>query len=109
MSLPELDAPPFAEPWHAQVFALAVALNEAGHLPWTDWAERFGILRAKGAADASDYFDHWAETLTALMVERGIASLEEISALTASWARAAAATPHGVPLQLENDPERSVV
>ena len=33
--------PVFEQPWHAQVFALTVGLNEAGHFSWTDWVERF--------------------------------------------------------------------
>ncbi len=30
--------PVFAEPWHAQVFAVTVALNEAGRFAWSEWA-----------------------------------------------------------------------
>ena len=28
----------FAAPWHAEVFALAVHLNEAGHFCWAEWS-----------------------------------------------------------------------
>ena len=34
--------PRFDAPWHARVFALTVALNEAGHFAWSDWAAAFG-------------------------------------------------------------------
>ena len=33
--------PVFAEPWHAQLVALTVQLNEDGHFSWPDWAARF--------------------------------------------------------------------
>ena len=44
--------PAFESPWHAQVFALTVYLNEAGHFAWPDWAQRFGATLARhGLAD----------------------------------------------------------
>ena len=39
--------PVFAEPWHAQVFAVTVALNEAGRFDWPDWAKEFGATLAR--------------------------------------------------------------
>ena len=30
--------PVFEAPWHVQLFALTVHLNEAGHFVWGDWA-----------------------------------------------------------------------
>ena len=42
---PGLDEPVFAEPWQAQAFALAVALNERGLFSWTEWAETLGADR----------------------------------------------------------------
>ena len=45
----DAPAPVFEEPWHAQVFAITVALNEAGVFQWTDWANRFGAtLKQRG-------------------------------------------------------------
>lgn len=47
--------PAFSEPWHAQVFAITVALNEAGHFEWSSWAARFGAtLKAHGLAKELD-------------------------------------------------------
>lgn len=107
MNLSEFpDAPPFEEPWQAQLFALTVALNEAGHLPWPEWAQAFGRRRSQGVDDASDYWPHWAETLSDEVTRRGIAGAEDIVALTMAWTRAAHATPHGVAVTLENDPMR---
>ena len=104
--IPRDPGVPFEAPWQAQLFALTVALNEAGHLPWAEWAEAFGSRRAQGQEDASDYWHHWAETLAAEVARRGIAGGDEIAALAQSWRRAAEATPHGVALSLENDPLR---
>ena len=39
------DEPVFKEPWEARAFALAVALNESGHLDWSEWAQSLGAER----------------------------------------------------------------
>lgn len=93
--------PSFAAPWQAQAFALAVALNEAGRLDWGEWTRAFGAARA----GEGDYFADWLATLERLLAARGIATPEEVQALAAAWERAAAATPHGQPISLDNDPE----
>lgn len=92
---------PFDQPWQAQVFALTVALNEAGWLDWPDWAAAFGAARA----GEGDYFTDWLDTLQRLLAERGVADAATIAALTAGWQRAARATPHGSPIELANDPQ----
>ena len=45
--------PVFREPWEAQAFALAVALNERGLFTWSEWAAALGeeIKRAQAAGD----------------------------------------------------------
>ena len=43
----------FAEPWQAQVFALAVKLSEAGHFTWREWAETLAA-ELKAAADRGE-------------------------------------------------------
>ncbi len=98
MNLPEQ---PFAAPWQAQAFALAVALNEAGWLDWSDWSRAFGEARA----GEGDYFADWLATLERILAERGVAPPEELRQLAAAWGRAAEATPHGQPITLDNDPE----
>lgn len=98
------DAPPFGAPWQAQLFALTVALNEAGHVAWPDWAAALGAELDGGAVDGSDYFEHWLAALERLLAARGHAAPEELGALAAAWRRAARATPHGAPIRLENDP-----
>ena len=41
--------PVFEDPWHAQLFALTVHLNETGCFDWPDWAKRFGATLAAAA------------------------------------------------------------
>ena len=45
----------FDEPWQAQLFALTVALNEAGHFGWPEWTQAFGAtLRRRGTERPQD-------------------------------------------------------
>lgn len=97
--------PVFAEPWHAQVFAVTVALNEAGRLGWPDWATRFsatlkrhGLHRELNGGD--DYFFAWLETLEALLAEQGAAASDDVSQLRDRWEEAYLTTPHGQPVRL---------
>ncbi|GHD98088.1 hypothetical protein U879_11840 [Defluviimonas sp. 20V17] len=97
MNTPTPEAP-FTEPWQAQVFAMTIALNEAGHFTWTDWTAEFGPRVQK--AEAAEYWRIWSEALVALLERRGIAGAGEVAALTARWQAAARATPHGTPIVL---------
>jgi nitrile hydratase accessory protein len=98
--------PVFAEPWHAQVFALAVHLNESGLFTWPVWAERFsqtlsahGIDRELDGGD--DYFTAWLATLESLLAERDIAAPSEVSRLRSAWEAAYLNTPHGAQVHLK--------
>ncbi|WP_420584357.1 nitrile hydratase accessory protein [Ruegeria sp.] len=97
--------PAFAEPWHAQVFAVTVALNEAGRFDWPDWAARFsetlkrhGLSRDLDGGD--DYFHAWLETLEQLLTDQGTAGAAEITNLRNAWEEAYLTTPHGQPVRL---------
>jgi nitrile hydratase accessory protein len=97
--------PAFSEPWHAQVFALTVHLNETGHFDWPDWAARFSAALAahgltKEIDGGDDYFNAWLETLEALLAEQGQASPEQVAQTKAAWEAAYLSTPHGDPVQL---------
>lgn len=89
---------PFDAPWQAQLFALTVAMNEAGRFSWSDWAEVFGP-RVKDAAP-EHYWVIWSEALVALLEQKGIASARDVLDLTARWQAAARATPPGRPIAL---------
>ena len=98
--------PVFEAPWHAQVFALTVHLNEAGHFAWGDWAERFGAtLKQHGLTrelnGGEDYFAAWLETLEGFLAEIGLAEPARVDALRAQWEAAYLRTPHGAPVRLK--------
>lgn len=97
--------PAFLEPWHAQVFALTVHLNEAGCFTWAQWVERFSAtLRRHGLArdldGGADYFAAWLETLEAILAEAGNASSREVELTRRDWEDAYLSTPHGEPVHL---------
>lgn len=97
--------PVFEHPWHAQVFALTVHLNETGLFAWPDWAERFGATLARHGVDrelngGEDYFAAWLETLENLLVEQGAAEPARVEILREAWEQAYLSTPHGSPVRL---------
>lgn len=111
--MPDIPEPAFAEPWHAQLFALTVHLNESGRFAWPDSAERFGAtLAAHGLArdldGGNDYFMAWLETLEKLLAEQGSALPEEAGSVRAAWERAYLSTPHGEPVRLSESDEQAI-
>lgn len=101
------DAVRFDDPWHAQVFALTVALSEAGHFSWAEWTQAFGAsLKGQAAAGAldggDDYFTAWLETLERLLAGRDLVGSAEAAAMRDAWERAYLATPHGQSVRLSD-------
>lgn len=97
--------PVFTEPWHAQVFALTVHLNEAGHFNWSDWAIRFGAtLKRHGVHKeldgGDDYFMAWLETLEHFLASMRMADAQDLASVKAAWESAYLSTPHGKPVSL---------
>lgn len=106
------DGPVFREPWEAQAFAMAVALNERGVFTWSEWAATLSdeIRRAQAAGDpdaGDSYYRHWLAALERLVAEKGVTSADALFSRKAAWDRAAHATPHGQPILLENDPQHA--
>ncbi|WP_130290284.1 nitrile hydratase accessory protein [Pseudonocardia sediminis] len=101
--LPPRDRPPpepvFAEPWHAQAFALAVALHEQGRFAWPEFADE--LAAAVRAQPDREYYASWLTALELVVVTRGLTSADDIAAREDAWHRAAHATPHGEPITLE--------
>jgi nitrile hydratase accessory protein len=88
------DTPPppvFDQPWEAKVFAMAVRLHERGLFTWPEWTEALGAEIATG----NSYYEHWLRALEALLDRKGVASPGELARY-----RAAARTPHGLPVEL---------
>ena len=85
----------FAEPWQAQAFALAVSLQDRGVISASEWAEALGAEIA--AAPDADYYACWLVALERLVDAREPGTLARHRE---AWARAAARTPHGTPIEL---------
>ncbi|SOD98112.1 nitrile hydratase accessory protein [Caenispirillum bisanense] len=98
---------PFAEPWQAQAFAVAVHLSQRGLFTWTEWTETFGATLAMARAagqpdtDGSAYWRHWVTALEVMLAARDVADKDTLEALKAAWADAYRATPHGEPVRLK--------
>ena len=92
------DGPVFAEPWEAQAFALAVALNERGVFTWPEWAAALGaeIERDPG----TPYYRHWLAALERLVAEKDLADAATLDRYADAWGRAADRAPHGTPIEL---------
>ncbi|SPH21915.1 hypothetical protein ASD8599_02665 [Ascidiaceihabitans donghaensis] len=102
MTQPE---PVFETPWHAQLFALTVHLNEAGHFVWADWADRFGATLKRHGVNKNlnggdDYFKAWLETLETYLDQTGAAASAEVETTRNAWAQAYQTTAHGAPVKL---------
>jgi nitrile hydratase accessory protein len=100
--------PVFREPWEAQAFALAVALNARGLFTWTEWAAALAeeIKRAQAAGDpdlGNTYYRHWLAALEGLVAQKGAASAAMLERYRDAWDRAADRTPHGSPIELREE------
>jgi nitrile hydratase accessory protein len=108
-ALPGRDgAPSFAEPWHAEAFAAAVALSKAGLFTWSEWVDVFVAEIARepqrpGEGSEAAYYRQWLGALERLLAERGLATGQEIGATAEDWRRSYLHTPHGKPVHLRRD------
>src|SRR5262245_25043847 len=112
VSLPDLPrdegGPVFREPWEAQAFALAVALNERELFTWSEWAAPLGeeMKRRQAAGDrehGNTYYRHWLAALERILAAKGIASAAILERYRDAWDRAADRTPHGSPIELREE------
>jgi nitrile hydratase accessory protein len=99
------DEPVFREPWEAQAFAMALALNARGLFTWTEWAATLGeeIKRAQAAGDpdlGTTYYRHWLAALERLVAQKGVAGPAVLERTRDAWDRAADRSPHGAPIEL---------
>lgn len=108
-SLPvDRDGPVFREPWEAQAFAMALRLHQRGCFTWAEWASALSAEIAaagkRGDPDLGDtYYLHWLAALEKLCLEKKLTTPEALSARKSAWDRAARATPHGEPIELERE------
>lgn len=97
----------FDEPWHAQVFALAVELHKVGKFTWPEWAEVFSdvikenpTLPHEGVNEA--YYRQWTIALMRVLETQRILTKQDILIRTEDWRQAHLKTPHGQPVLLDN-------
>jgi len=86
----------FDAPWHAEVFALAVHLNE-GNLAAAKTVKT-GV--GEGLDGSDDYYQIWLQTLIELMQEKELVDAEMLASIKAQWRDAYLQTPHGKPVHL---------
>lgn len=109
----EGEGPIFNEAWEAEAFAMVVALREAKLFSWSEWTAALAREIAAGSQSGDrdpneSYYLHWLAALERIVVDKGAASRSMLEARRAAWARAADATPHGMPILLANDPQSKV-
>ncbi|MEM6375244.1 MAG: nitrile hydratase accessory protein [Pseudomonadota bacterium] len=102
-------APPcdhFAEPWQANILAMATAMVRAGRFSQSQWATALGrSLRdaeQSGAPDTNEtYFICALQALEFLCTECGV-SEDARAERKSSWEEAYRHTPHGQPVDLKS-------
>jgi nitrile hydratase accessory protein len=102
------DGPVFREPWEAQAFAIVVALHEQRLFTWSEWGTELGaeIKRAQAAGDpdtGETYYRHWLAALERIVASKRVADGAALARYRDAWARAAARTPHGTPIELRSE------
>lgn len=102
---PPAGAPVFAEPWHAQVLAVAFALTRAGLFTAGEWAEALGSeIRSREEAGNDDseeeYYRAALAALERLCGDKSPATGRSLDERVEAWRRAYFNTPHGKPVTL---------
>jgi nitrile hydratase accessory protein len=104
----DAEGPVFREPWEAQAFAMALALNARGLFTWGEWATILGdeIKRAQAAGDpdtGETYYRHWLAALERMVADKGVADPGTLARYRNAWDHAANRTAHGRPIELTPD------
>ena len=105
MSRHDETEPVFAEPWHAQLFAVTHTLASGDHFAWSDWNDHFtAALKLADDTDApkdgSAYYDVWLAAFEDFLITLGLADAVGLAGLKRGWTDAYLATPHGEPVEL---------
>ena len=90
---------PFAAPWEAQAFALAVALADKGAFVWREFSEALGaeIKAAEGMGVDAPYYALWLAALEKLLARKGVVSEVVLTAREAAVKEMAATAAHPAP------------
>ena len=97
--------PVFAEPWQAEVLALAFALVQENVVTAAEWSDTLGAALRQAAGDGApdDQTTYYMAALTALerlVATDGRVTPEGLSERVEQWRRAYLNTPHGQPVDL---------
>ena len=95
----------FAEPWQAQIVALAAAMVAQGRFSAAHWSNTLGAEIRRAAAsgapdDTTTYYRSVLAALEHLVTETGLATAGQLAARKTHWIRAYENTPHGAPVEL---------
>ncbi|WP_399343293.1 hypothetical protein [Umezawaea sp. Da 62-37] len=74
----EIEEPPFHADWEAHVFALNRALIGRGVYNLDEFRDAVERLPPREFL-ASSYYERWFRALSALLVEKGVCTAEEVS------------------------------
>jgi len=98
------DGPVFQEPWQAEIFAMTLSLYESAVFTWPEWANALSHQRrqSKNDDDGNGYYLDWLAALEKLTADKGVTDRYLLLARKQAWAKAAAGTPHGQPIVLNN-------
>src|SRR5262245_23664505 len=99
------DAPLFAEPWQAEVLAIADALVARGLFSATGWASALGAALAAAEADGAPdtpatYYRSALAALEVLLSDHAPEISRRMPERIDAWRRAYLETPHGQPVVL---------
>jgi nitrile hydratase accessory protein len=102
----DTDGPVFRAPWEAQTFAMALTLHAKGLFEWSEWATELGatIKEAQAAGDpdtGETYYNHFLATLERMIAKKSVTTQSDLTSYRNAWERAAARTPHGQPIELQ--------
>lgn len=101
----DADGPTFVEAWHAEAFATAMALLDAGLFSWAEWSNALGAAitaaQQHGDGDLGDtYYEHWLAALEHLCQVKGALNATQVDERQHHWRTAYERTPHGQPVEL---------
>jgi nitrile hydratase accessory protein len=86
---------PFAEPWEAEAFALAVELSDRGVFAWSEFSLALGAeIRTAGADGGTAFYALWLLALERLLTGKGIVSSVVVQAREAAVRDQAALAQH---------------
>jgi len=100
--------PAFAEPWQAEVLAIADTLVHNGLFSAAAWSNALGAALKAAEDDGADddqetYYRSALAALEALIAEHSDIDRAAMAGKRDDWERAYRSTPHGQPVRLASD------